>query len=134
MLMLHTLRSCYKLLAEGLFYSRIRLYETPGVQDALLQQHERLYKAVMDGNPDEAREAARHHMDYVEKTLSRTNQAGAWEEISRMRLSQMADRSDKTQKVRKSTNGRSSIRSASKAKATVNSTGEKHSSKGEMAN
>ena len=35
MLMLHTMRSCYKLLADGLFYSRVRLYEWPGVQDAL---------------------------------------------------------------------------------------------------
>jgi GntR family transcriptional repressor for pyruvate dehydrogenase complex len=94
MLMLHTLRSCYKLLAEGLFYSRIRLYEWPGVQDALLAQHERLYQAIMDGKPDEAREAARYHMDYVEQTLNKTNQAGVWEEISRMRLSQLSDRND----------------------------------------
>ncbi|MCV6547792.1 MAG: FadR family transcriptional regulator [Cohaesibacter sp.] len=117
MLMLHTLRSCYKLLAEGLFYSRIRLYEWPGVQDALLEQHERLYKAIMEGKPDEAREAARHHMDYVEQTLTHTNQAGVWEEISRMRLSQLADRSDKAKRAKKTSHsGRSNIRPLSKVK------------------
>ena len=92
MLMLHTMRSCYKLLSEGLFYSRIHLYEWPGVQDALLAQHEALYQAIMDGRPADAHDAARYHMDYVEQTLNRTNQAGTWEEISRMRLSQMTDR------------------------------------------
>ena len=92
MLMLHTMRSCYKLLSEGLFYSRIHLYEWPGVQDALLEQHEALYKAIMEGKPAEAKKAAQNHMTYVEQTLNRTNQAGTWEEISRMRLSQLADR------------------------------------------
>lgn len=101
MLMLHTMRSCYKLLSEGLFYSRIHLYEWPGVQDALLSQHEALYSAIMEGKPQRAREVAREHMTYVEQTLNRTNQAGTWEEISRMRLSQMADR--KSGNARKNT-------------------------------
>lgn len=92
MLMLHTMRSCYKLLSEGLFYSRIRLYEWPGVQDALLEQHERLYNAIMEGQPEKARQAARAHMDYVEQTLNQAHRAGGWDDISRMRLSQMADR------------------------------------------
>ncbi len=96
MLMLHTMRSCYKLLSEGLFYSRIRLYEWPGVQDALLAQHEQIYSAIMEGRPQNAREAARYHMTYVERTLNQTNQAGTWEEISRMRLSQLTDRNSPT--------------------------------------
>ena len=92
MLLMHTMRSCYRLLSEGLFYSRIRLYEWPGVQEALLSQHEALYKAIMARQPGAARKAAEQHIDYVEQTLGRTQLAGSWEEISRMRLAQLADR------------------------------------------
>nr|WP_321445424.1 FCD domain-containing protein [uncultured Cohaesibacter sp.] len=92
MLMMHTMRSCYRLLSEGLFYSRIRLYEWPGVQEALLAQHEQIHEAIVTKQPKEARIAAQRHIDYVEHTINRTQQAGSWEEISRMRLSQLADR------------------------------------------
>ena len=97
MLMMHTMRSCYRLLSEGLFYSRIRLYEWPGVQEALLAQHEQIYAAIMAKQPKDARVAAQRHIDYVEHTINRTQQAGSWEEISRMRLSQLADRNGNKQ-------------------------------------
>ena len=96
MLMMHTMRSCYRLLSEGLFYSRIRLYEWPGVQKSLLFQHEEIFEAIMERKPKQARLAAQRHIDFVEHTLTRTQQAGGWEEISRMRLSQLAGRSGLT--------------------------------------
>ncbi|WP_319530969.1 FCD domain-containing protein [uncultured Cohaesibacter sp.] len=90
-MLLHTMRSCYKLLSEGLFFSRIRFFEWPGVRDLLMDQHEQLYHAIMERQPKEARKAAEDHIAYVEQTLAHTQQAGSWEEISRMRLQRLSD-------------------------------------------
>ena len=61
----------------------------------LLEQHEALYEAIMEGRAQEAGVTARRHIDYVEQTIKRTQQAGNWEEISRMRLTQLSDRESK---------------------------------------
>ena len=45
-ILLHTLRSCYKLHMDGVFYNRTLLYDLPGVRAALLEQHEAIAAAI----------------------------------------------------------------------------------------
>ena len=64
------MRSCYKLLSEGIFQNRSRLYEKPGARQALYDQHMAIGSAILDGDKSRAIQAARDHMTYVmEKSL-----------------------------------------------------------------
>lgn len=75
LVLLHTLRSCYKLLSEGVFQNRSKLYEKAGGRQALLDQHLAIADAVIAGNPAAATQAARDHMTYViEKSLELENE------------------------------------------------------------
>ncbi len=40
-ILLHTLRACYRLLSDGVFLNRAMIYELPGARDKLLAQHRR---------------------------------------------------------------------------------------------
>ncbi|MEP3276970.1 MAG: FadR/GntR family transcriptional regulator, partial [Stappiaceae bacterium] len=48
--LLHTLRGCYHLLAEGVFYSRTQLYNYPGARVNILRQHQAIYNSVLSGD------------------------------------------------------------------------------------
>lgn len=87
--LLHTLRGCYRLLADGVFFSRARLYQSVEARDRLIEQHRAIYSAIMAGDPDAARLAARGHMSYVEGTLREIQRVGAWEEVAERRLSRL---------------------------------------------
>lgn len=92
-ILLHTLRSCYRLLAEGVFYNRAMVYNLPGAREKLLEQHLAIYDAVMKGNPEAGRRAAQAHIDFVAKAMTDAERSGDWERVSRLRLQQrMPDR------------------------------------------
>ncbi|MEO3998191.1 FCD domain-containing protein [Mesorhizobium sp. CAU 1732] len=86
--LLHTLRSCYRLLADGVFLSRSLIYAAPAAQDVLLAQHRAIYDAVVAGEPVRARQAARDHIDYVERAMNEAERSGEWQRVSRLRLRQ----------------------------------------------
>lgn len=86
--LLHTLRGCYHLLAEGVFYSRTKLYNHPGAREKIIAQHRAIYNAVLCGDPDAARNAAQDHIDYVALTMEDIRQTGDREEIAARRFSQ----------------------------------------------
>lgn len=65
LILLHTLRSCYRLLADGVLYSRARLYGQADARDAIMAQHRAIYAAIMAGDAPRARLAAEAHIDYV---------------------------------------------------------------------
>lgn len=86
LVLLHTLRSCYKLLSEGIFQNRSRLYEKPGARQALFDQHMAIAGEIQAGNREAASKAARDHMSYVmEKSLELDNEAER-ERISGLRF------------------------------------------------
>ena len=87
--LMHVLRSCYRLLIDGVFYNRSRIYGYPGARDRLLEQHRRIYEAIMARNPDAARAAASAHMGFVDRAVRETERLGAWEEVAALRLSKM---------------------------------------------
>jgi len=89
-ILLHTLRSCYRLLAEGVFYNRALVYNLPGARDQLLAQHIAIYDAVMAANPEAARRAAQAHIDFVSRAMTDAERSGDWERVSKLRLQQRA--------------------------------------------
>ncbi|MDZ5698936.1 FCD domain-containing protein [Chelativorans sp. M5D2P16] len=86
--LLHTLRSCYRLLADGVFYSRARVYDLPGAREDLLSQHRAIFLAIRDGDPAAARSASVDHIAYVEWASTEAERTGEWEHIAKLRLQQ----------------------------------------------
>lgn len=87
-ILLHTLRSCYRLLSDGVFQNRLLLFAQPGAREALLEQHLAIHDAVRRGDPVTAREAAMDHITYVEKGMAEAERTGDWQRVSRLRLRQ----------------------------------------------
>jgi GntR family transcriptional repressor for pyruvate dehydrogenase complex len=87
-MLMHTLRSCYRLLSEGVLQNRILVYNLPDASAALLEQHLAIYKAVRDGDPLGARRAAMDHITYVEQAMAEAERTGDWQRVARMRLNQ----------------------------------------------
>lgn len=90
-ILLHMLRSCYRLLSDGVFYNRALIYGFSGARDKLLEQHVAIYDAVMAGDPRAARDAAQAHMAFVEKFMKEAERTGDWQRVSRLRLRQRLD-------------------------------------------
>lgn len=89
-ILLHTLRSCYRLLTEGVFYNRAMVYNLPGAREQLLAQHVAIYDAVVEGNAEAGRRAAQAHIDFVAKAMNDAERSGNWERVSMLRLQQRA--------------------------------------------
>lgn len=64
-ILMHTLRACYKLLSEGIFHHRRVIFELPGARENLLDQHAAIVAAIVGGDAAAARQAAEAHIDYV---------------------------------------------------------------------
>ncbi|HSG94055.1 MAG TPA: FCD domain-containing protein, partial [Afifellaceae bacterium] len=84
--LLHMMRSCYRLLAEGVFYNRQKIYANPAWRDELLDQHRAIHDAIKARDRDAAQGAARAHMDFVETALHKVDRTDARTEISQLRL------------------------------------------------
>ncbi|MBL8582483.1 MAG: FCD domain-containing protein, partial [Rhizobiaceae bacterium] len=65
--LLHTLRSCYRLLSEGVFANRRLVFDLPGAREALLAQHRAIFDAIILGDATAARNAAADHIAFVEQ-------------------------------------------------------------------
>lgn len=89
-ILLHTLRSCYRLLSGGVFYNRALVYNLPGARDQLLAQHIAIYDAVMAADPDAAHRAAQAHIDFISRAMTDAERSGDWERVSKLRLQQRA--------------------------------------------
>ncbi len=87
-ILLHTLRSCYRLLSEGVFHNRLLVFTLPGARETLLSQHRAIHAAVKAGDPLAARQAAMDHINYVERSMHDAERSGDWQRVSRLRLRQ----------------------------------------------
>ncbi len=86
LVLLHTLRSCYKLLSEGIFQNRTRLYQTPDGRLKLLDQHRAIHDAIVAGDGPGAEAAARAHISHIiEATLELERRADR-ERVAGLRL------------------------------------------------
>lgn len=84
-ILLHTLRACYRLLSEGVFLNRALIYELPGARDKLLDQHRAIFDAIMSADPEAARSAAEAHIRFVENVHADAERVGGWKRVSDLR-------------------------------------------------
>ena len=84
--LLHTLRSCYRLLSDDVFYNREKIYGGSGARTKLLKQHTKIYDCVVGGDPDGAFQAAQDHINFVEQATREVEQKVDWSAISELRL------------------------------------------------
>ncbi len=85
-ILLHTLRACYRLMSAGIFYHRNLIFTLPHAREKLLEQHEAIVEAIASRKPDEARRAAEGHIDFVTIAMQQAKRAGEWDHVSRQRL------------------------------------------------
>jgi GntR family transcriptional repressor for pyruvate dehydrogenase complex len=90
-ILLHTLRSCYRLLSDGVFQNRLLVFTLPGAREDLLAQHRAIYKAVVGGKPTDARKAAMDHITYVERSMAEAERTGEWQRVAKLRLRQRSE-------------------------------------------
>jgi GntR family transcriptional repressor for pyruvate dehydrogenase complex len=65
----HAMRSLFELLREELGTGLERLRAHPVKREALMAQHTRIYRAVVERQPIAAREAAHEHLAFIESAL-----------------------------------------------------------------
>ncbi len=87
-ILLHTLRSCYRLLSDDVFYNREKIYGGKGSREKLLSQHQAIFDAVMQGDSAMANTAAQNHINFVEQATREVEQMVDWSTISELRLAQ----------------------------------------------
>jgi len=87
-ILMHTLRACYRLLTQGIFFHRNSVFDAPGARDRLLAQHEAIYDAIIAGDPKAAKAAAQNHIDFVAASTREAERTGEWARIARLRLRQ----------------------------------------------
>jgi GntR family transcriptional repressor for pyruvate dehydrogenase complex len=85
-ILLHTLRSCYRLLEQDIFFSRTTVFSAPGAADSLLGQHEAIHAAIEAADPAAARHAAEAHIDFVITASLEAGRAADRDRTSRLRL------------------------------------------------
>ena len=91
-ILLHTLRSCYRLHMDGVFYNRTLLYGLPGVRAALLEQHKAIAAAITAHDVEAAKAASREHIAFVELKLAEAEKVMARDSVSRLRLTRTEGR------------------------------------------
>lgn len=92
LVLLHTLRACYRLLLDNVFYDRARLFAVGDAREALLSQHRAIVAAIVGRDPAAAREAAVAHIDYVAATVGAVEAEAGREMLSRLRSESRAAR------------------------------------------
>lgn len=96
LVLLHTLRSCYRLLADGVFRNRDRLYSLPDGRTRLLEQHRAIYEAIVAGNGAAAETAARSHIEYIIAATQDLERRTDRERIAGLRLAMREDKEART--------------------------------------
>lgn len=84
-ILMHALRSCYRLLANGVVVSRQRLYDQREARADLLAQHKNIAAGILAGSAQDARDASRKHIDYVQSALAAAEQSASRQSLANMR-------------------------------------------------
>lgn len=86
--LLHTLRSCYQLLNNGVFYNRSIVYDSAESSSFLLDQHQAIYLAIMAGDRKAAAQAAASHISFLEVQMDKKQRAMMREKTAQLRALQ----------------------------------------------
>ncbi|ODS58943.1 MAG: GntR family transcriptional regulator [Agrobacterium sp. SCN 61-19] len=85
-ILLHTMRACYRLLSEGIFFNRKAVFSLPNAREQLLDQHVAIHDAILTGDPEAAKAAAQAHIDFVMRAADESARAGEWGRVAKLRL------------------------------------------------
>ncbi|MCP5427797.1 MAG: FCD domain-containing protein [Chromatiaceae bacterium] len=69
LVLLHVMRGLFTLLMNSISHNLENLYTLPRVFQPLSNQHRRLMEAVLEGDPERAKQAAQSHLVFVEESL-----------------------------------------------------------------
>ncbi|HVK91800.1 MAG TPA: FCD domain-containing protein [Mycoplana sp.] len=87
-ILLHTLRACYRLLEQGIFFHRHLVFASDEARGRLLAQHEAICEAIIGGEPAVAKAAAEAHIDYIAGAVREAERSGEWQRVSQLRMQQ----------------------------------------------
>lgn len=75
MVLLHTIRGLFDLLKRNVVTNIGGMYALRGeTRQMLMQQHEALYRAIVEGRAEDARRCASDHIDYVQGVLAQSRE------------------------------------------------------------
>ncbi len=83
--LIHTMASIYELTKRGIFYNRDFLRTIDGSGEKLLQQHKNIGAAIVNGRAEDAKKAARDHIDFVEKSFRAGHEGRKREALAKKR-------------------------------------------------
>jgi GntR family transcriptional repressor for pyruvate dehydrogenase complex len=86
--LMHTMRACYRLLNDDIFYNRHLIFTVDGAHKAVMGQHVAIHDAICANDAAGAKHAAQAHIDFIVETTQRAEQSEEWNRISRLRLRQ----------------------------------------------
>lgn len=89
--LLHVARSLIHLLHQGIERSFTKLYLMPRAAELIPLQHEKIYNAIMQRQPEKARDAAHEHLKYVIENLDEIARHEARIKHSQQRLKTLRD-------------------------------------------
>jgi len=87
LVLLHVMRDLFELLQSSVSHNLDKLYTLPRVFEPLKGQHFELMQAVLDNDPERARQAAQDHLVFVEESLKSIDADEARKARSLRRLS-----------------------------------------------
>ncbi|WP_417666550.1 FadR/GntR family transcriptional regulator [Roseibium sp.] len=85
-ILMHSLRSCYRLLENGVFLNRDRLYDHPTARTRVLEQHKLIAERIIAGDAKGAREASAAHIEYVREAMEEADNRAARGALADIRL------------------------------------------------
>ncbi|WP_338547883.1 FCD domain-containing protein [Roseovarius phycicola] len=84
--LLQIMRALSRMLRQGVFMNREKLYTMPEVRNVLKDQHLRIIETILSRDPEAAGEASEAHMNYTQLALSEIAEAEARLELSLRRI------------------------------------------------
>lgn len=69
LVLLQAMRGLFDLLQSSVMQSRQKMFTQPAILDRLSAQHQAIYRAIVAGEADAARDATLHHLEFVAQTL-----------------------------------------------------------------
>ncbi|GEO85145.1 MULTISPECIES: FadR/GntR family transcriptional regulator [Alphaproteobacteria] len=85
-ILLHTMRACYRLLSQGIFFNRKAVFALANARERLLEQHLAIHAAILSGDGDGAKRAAQAHIDFVMQAVDDAARADEWGRVAKLRL------------------------------------------------
>ena len=71
LVMLHTMRNLFNMLKNNIVTNIGGMYSKEAkTREGLIDQHQRLFDAIMEGRADDARRIAAEHISFVQQTIS----------------------------------------------------------------